>query len=123
MLLIQACQGFDLDSNSGGDAHAASLPTDAERASSDGCMHIDLVRPNTVLLMATATGGSAPRGAYIKALAAEISKADGKKDIHEMHISAVQEMRNNNGVYLDDIKQVPKYTDTMKDRLVLSIIN
>lgn len=65
--------------------------------------------------MSTVSGGYALRGAYIKALAAEISRADGKRNIHDMHVLAVNAMRKTIGEVLDRNHQVPKYTDTVNN--------
>lgn len=83
--------------------------------------HIVVTRPHTVLLMATVTGGYAYRGAYTGAMADQFCLADGKKDIHEMHNSAVQQMQKAQQIYEQD--QVPEYRDTLNKKLVLFPIN
>lgn len=113
--MIQACQTVTQFLSADDSTQLATLtdPLDANRGSSDGCMHIVIEHPYTVLLMATAAGGSAQRGAYTKALSLEIGKADGKKNIHEMHTDAVKAMRGEMGAYADDIRQIPEYRDTL----------
>lgn len=123
--MVQACQTVSQFSSSAEESEEPSTEHfDANRASSDACMHIDVRRPNTVLLKATATGGYAERGAYTKALSIQISNSDGKKDIHEMHTNAVKAMREEMGTYADSICQIPAYTDTLNGKwLVLPKCN
>lgn len=92
--------------------------------------HIVLTRPHTVLLMATVTGGSAYREAYTGAMADQFCLADGKKDIHQMHILAVQQMKKaqiqeqgqypeHRDILAKKLEQTPEYRDTLEKRLVL----
>lgn len=80
--------------------------------------HIVLTRPNTVLLMATVTGGEAIRGAYTGAIAKQIRKADGKTDIHEMHTQAVNQMMKN-GKQAGSTHQIPEYRDTLMGKKLI----
>lgn len=97
VFLIQACQ----------DSQPGSRP-------------IVLKRPNTVLLHATVPDGTAVRGAYTSALAAQLNKTrdDGKRDLTHIHTEAIQAMEAN-GV----TQQLPMLQSTLKKFLILDWAN
>lgn len=103
VMIIQACQSFDALS-----AQVECINLDmANPGNPDEDKRIVLMRPHTVLLLSTMTGGSALRGAYTGALASQFRLADGKTDIHTMHCEAVKEMRST------EPEQVPEYRCTL----------
>ena len=80
--------------------------------------HIVLRRPHTVLLHATVPDGTALRGSYTGALAAQLSKASEAKekmDINQAHTLAVNTMRSSGA----NQKQVPMMQHTLEKFLVL----
>lgn len=109
-MIVQACQCFEALSD---------LPAEynydmVNRGNPDEDRRIVLTRPHTVLLLSTASGGSALRGAYTGALARQLQLADGKRDIHDMHLEAVKEVRA-----IGEL-QVPMYMCTLlRGRLTL----
>lgn len=64
---------------------------DAETTTEEpGVSHIVLKRPET-----TVEQGYALQGAYTEAKAKQFNSSDGKTSIYDMHVTAVEEMRNN----------------------------
>ena len=108
VVLIQACQH---------EGHTAEPPSGydmALRVSPDDQTHIILNRPDTLLLLSSMRGGYARRGAYTGALACELTRADNKKDICEMHGNAVSKMRE-----MRDEDQIPEMRSTLTKKLIL----
>lgn len=67
-------------------------PIAVQASDPDYDKHITLLRPNSVLLMATTRGGKAKRGAFIKAIADELKAMDGAQDICKIFDLAVGKM-------------------------------
>ena len=86
----------------------------AQRANSTDEKHIVLTRPNTVLLLATVTGGRATRGAYTGAIADQLLKTDEEIEIYSLHTKAVHNMTKQEGD-----EQVPEYRDTLMGKRLL----
>ena len=97
VLLIQACQTSH--------THSARVSTLYDQ-------HMQLTRPNTVLLLATLTGGRAVRGAFSGAMADQIKAADGKRDIYQMFAKACKQMRKN---YRNSEIQTPELRSTLPE--------
>ena len=111
MVLIQACQA---------DQHVAhvNMITDAAapaRSVKETSQLIHLKRPNSVVLLATVSGGTAIRGAFTGAFADEIRMTDGEKDIYSMFTAATFNMQNAD----DSTMQQPLIMSTLTRRLVL----
>lgn len=114
-MVIQACQIFT--------THGIIQPQDYESDPAPGHMadslidrHIVLLRPHTVLLLATVAGGLALRGTFTGALADEIRRADGKTDICAMFNRAVNSMMRNGPA---DYSQTPELRATTSKDLFL----
>ena len=107
VVLIQACQG------SLGVQDQASIQTiDHHRT-----QHIELQRPNTVLLLASKRGGPALRGAFTGAVADVVQVADGITDISAMFdIAAGGIMENQRCIA---IGQTPEFRSTLSKLLIL----
>lgn len=112
--MVQACQGFQGLMGS----QRSSLSDMARRVNPLDNKHIVLMRPDTVLLMATVTGGEAIHRPYTGAIAEQIRKADGKTDIHEMHTQAVNQMMKN-GKQAGNTQQIPEYRDTLMGKKLI----
>lgn len=104
-MLIQACQV----SNS-----VNGLSQKYRRFRDDS--NIILTRENTLLLLATVTGGQASRGAFTGALAEQISHANGEGDIYKLYTQACQQMDKPEMPWG---KQTPEMRSTLKTHLVI----
>ena len=100
-MLLQACQV----SNNG----SSRISTGIDR-------HLQLTRPNTVLLSATMTGGKAERGVFTGAMAEQVRKTKCKTDIYQLFTSAREHMKNNGSGY-----QVPEFRSTLLEPLCLPV--
>ena len=117
ILLLQACQGLTTSTHTYQRAPEADETDPAVPYLPNvphNNKHIVLQQPHTVLLSATVTGGTAFRGVYTGAIAQELRKADGRTDIHPMHISSVAELPA-----ADRAEQTPEYRSTMQKVLIL----
>ena len=78
--------------------------------------HITLLRPHTVLLLATVRGGKAVRGAFTGAMADQFRIADGKKDISAMFDCAVRSLRKGRDERTEE--QIPEFRKTTDNVLI-----
>ena len=74
--------------------------------------HVQLTRPNTVLLSATVTGGKAERGVFTGAIANQIIDAKEGKYIYNIFIGACEQMKSSGS-------QIPEFRSTLRKPLVL----
>lgn len=120
IVIIQACQSLRQPS-----ARSRQSPdrTPPDRSLVDANMtnpahrgHIELVRPHSVLLLASVMGGEAVRGALTSTLAYEFRESDGKRDILTMFTRAVARMKEGNP---DCEAQTPECRNTLQKHLVL----
>ena len=86
-MLIQACQV----ASPGEQSSTSSDPAPVQVSDPHVDQHITLLRPHTVLLLATVRGGKAIRGAFTGAMADEFRSADGKMTVDEMFDRAVED--------------------------------
>lgn len=105
VLVIQSCR------------KQTSRPPYTALATSRFRSHIDLTRPNTVLLLATVSGGKAYRGAFTGALSDQIKRADGKTGIHEMFQQAYSKLQTEHQT------QTPVLISTLRKNLFLQPIS
>lgn len=112
-MLIQACQVASPEEP--GARLVDPAPVDINDPHQD--THIRLLRPHTVLLLATVRGGKAIRGAFTQAMANQFKSADGKKDIVAMFNNAVKCLKK--GKECQQIHQVPECRMTTDNPLIL----
>lgn len=111
-MLVQACQvASPIQGNSSYD------PAPVQLSDKDRNQHITLLRPETVLLLATVRGGKAKRGAFTGAMADEFREADGKKDIGYMFDSAVYKLKQDPDC--ESICQCPEFRKTTSKVLIM----
>lgn len=79
--------------------------------------HIELLRPNTVLFLASVRGGLAWRGAFTGAVADVLRAADGATDISAMFDNAARVVLGN--ADCKRIHQLPELRKTTRKLLIL----
>lgn len=95
--------------------------TDAKRAlrgkDDHDNVHIELTDrlPNTTILMSTLYGGKAHRNHFLPALAEEIRKADGKRTVYDMFVSASHSMMS----HPEFGRQNPEHRSTNRHNLII----
>ena len=109
MVLIQACQGSDVQLITDNLADARrGAPNKREDE------HI-VLRIHTRYLLATVAGKQADRGLYTGAMAEQLKKVDGSTDIYNMHSKAIYAMRWNK----PECRQEPEYRDTLSGKKLI----
>ena len=107
LVVVQACQSTPHVQDQ------ASIQTiDHQRI-----QHIELLRPNTVLFLASVRGGLALRGAFTGAVADVLLTADGATDISAMFDNAAGMILGN--MDCKSIHQLPELRKTTSKRLIL----
>lgn len=109
VVLIQACQASPTFQMQHGD------PVIVQPGDEYKNQHVDLVRDNTVLLLATVRGGIATRGAFTGAMADQFRTADGKRDIYKMFTKATFSMKQDAA----NRNQKPEFRAVSDHQLVL----
>ena len=117
-MVIQACQLFSSYGVLPSQPSESDPATPSQLTDPHNNKHIVLIRPHTVLLLATVTGGLAIRGAFTGALADQIRVSDGKTDIYCMFNRAVNSMMRNEPACVE-LGQVPEFKATTDKSLIL----
>ena len=115
--MIQSCQHIPVGHQTAPnrDARRAEPPAPNFQPDNLPGAHIELIRPHTILLLATVAGGQAERHLFTGIIAQSIRQVDGKKDFYEIFKQAAREME------CERPEQHPLLQSTLKKELILPV--